>query len=41
MKSVHVAKITNFFEIGLIKINLIGSIVPVFENRKKNYITPP
>ena len=28
-----------FFGIGLIKIFLIGSIVPIFENRKKYYIS--
>ena len=33
--------IRRFFLFGLIKIYLIGSIVPVFENRKKCYITPP
>ena len=30
----------SFFWIGLLKIYLIGGIVPVFENRKKFYITP-
>ena len=33
--------IRRLFFIGLLKINLICSIVPVFENRKKCYITPP
>ena len=31
----------NFFGIGLIKIYLIGSMVPVIENWKKCYITLP
>ena len=34
-------QIRRFFGIGPIKINLIGSIVPVFENSKKFKITPP
>ena len=29
------AKVSDFFGIGLIKIYLIGSIVPIFKNRKK------
>ena len=35
------AKFADIFGIGLIKIYLIGSLVPTFKNRKKFYITPP
>ena len=37
----HAAKFADLFGIGLIKIYLTGSIVPVFENCKMSHITPP